>query len=86
MTLAEDGIRCRLPEGMAMEVLGRAPFSLLLADPALPDNPIVCANAPFEQAGYSRDAAMAATAASCRGRAPIPPQSASAAPSMPRRK
>jgi PAS domain S-box-containing protein len=44
-----------LPDAMALQILARAPFSIVLTDPMLDDNPIVYVNDAFERAtGYSR--------------------------------
>jgi PAS domain S-box-containing protein len=48
-----------LPDGMALQILTRAPFSLVLTDPSLADNPIVYVNDAFERAtGYARGAVI----------------------------
>jgi PAS domain S-box-containing protein len=48
-----------LPDAMALQILARAPFSIVLTDPSMDDNPIVYVNDAFEQAtGYSRSAAI----------------------------
>ena len=44
-----------LPDGMALQILARAPFSIVLTDPTVEDNPIIFVNDAFERAtGYSR--------------------------------
>jgi PAS domain S-box-containing protein len=48
-----------LPDAMALQILARAPFSIVLTDPLLDDNPIVYVNDAFERAtGYSRGGAI----------------------------
>jgi PAS domain S-box-containing protein len=48
-----------LPDGMALQILARAPFSIVLTDPTVEDNPIVYVNDAFERAtGYSRAGAI----------------------------
>ena len=57
MSDAGGAIDGSLPEGMALQILARAPFSIVLTDPALADNPIVYVNDAFERAtGYARPA------------------------------
>ena len=44
-----------MPERLALDLLARAPFSLLVTDLTQPDNPIVYANEAFEtDTGYLR--------------------------------
>jgi hypothetical protein len=65
---------------MALQILARAPFAIVLSNPSLHDDPLVYVNDAFERAtGYSRRPRSAATAASCRGPRPIPPRSAGSA-------
>jgi PAS domain S-box-containing protein len=48
-----------LPDGRALQILARAPFSIVLTDPTVDDNPIVYVNDAFERAtGYSRAGAI----------------------------
>lgn len=48
-----------LSEGMALQIIARAPYSLLLTDVRQPDNPIVYANAAFERTtGYATSAVL----------------------------
>jgi PAS domain S-box-containing protein len=48
-----------LPDAMALQILSRAPFSIVLTDAMLDDNPIVYVNDAFERAtGYSRGGAV----------------------------
>lgn len=45
-----------MKDGMALQILARAPFSLVLTDPGSDDNPIVYVNRAFEGAtGYRRE-------------------------------
>jgi PAS domain S-box-containing protein len=53
----ERSIANALPDGTALQILARSPFSIVLTDPSLPDNPIIYANDAFERTtGYSRAA------------------------------
>jgi PAS domain S-box-containing protein len=55
----EDKDRGRPADGMALQILARAPFSIVLTDPTVDDNPIVYVNDAFERAtGYSRAGAI----------------------------
>ncbi|MBP6999908.1 MAG: PAS domain-containing protein [Amaricoccus sp.] len=48
-----------MPEGAALGILARAPLSMILTDPRLPDNPIVYVNRAFEKTtGYPPSAAI----------------------------
>jgi PAS domain S-box-containing protein len=48
-----------LPDGIALQILSRAPFAIVLTDPTLEDNAIVYVNDAFERAtGYARFAAI----------------------------
>jgi PAS domain S-box-containing protein len=59
LTSEERAIDGALPDGMALQILARAPFSIVLTNPAIPDNPIVYVNDAFERAtGYARIGAI----------------------------
>jgi PAS domain S-box-containing protein len=59
MTDAEKAIDGALPDGMALQILARAPFAIVLTDPTLDDNPIVYVNDAFERAtGFARAGAI----------------------------
>ena len=59
MTDIRMGIQSALPDGMALQILARAPFAIVLTDPTLEDNPIVYVNDAFERAtGYARAGAI----------------------------
>jgi PAS domain S-box-containing protein len=48
-----------LPDGMALQILARSPFAIVLTDPTVDDNPIVYVNDAFESAtGYARAGAI----------------------------
>ncbi|MEI4195155.1 sensor histidine kinase [Roseovarius sp. E0-M6] len=48
-----------LPETVSAQALTRAPFSIVLTNPAMDDNPIVYVNRAFEEmTGYSRETAI----------------------------
>jgi PAS domain S-box-containing protein len=59
LTPAEREIDGSLPDGMALQILARAPFSIVLTNPTIPGNPIVYVNDAFERAtGYARAGAV----------------------------
>jgi PAS domain S-box-containing protein len=59
MDIVKTRIAGALPDGMALQILARAPFSIVLTDPTLDDNPIVYVNDAFERStGYSRAGAI----------------------------
>lgn len=48
-----------LPDSLALQILARSPFALVLADPNLPDSPVVYVNDAFERmTGYARSATI----------------------------
>ena len=62
-------VSARLPERYALDLLARAPFSLLLTDPAQDENPIVYANPAFEATtGYPLDFALGRNCRFLQGR------------------
>lgn len=59
MTEAIEPSRDPLPSGIALTALSRAPLSMVVTNPGLPDNPIVYVNHAFERmTGYSAQAAV----------------------------